>query len=149
MQAAIDDLSRRFPEDTVVNGIWLPITRAALERQRGNDAAAISLLEPVLRYEAAGEFWARYLRGQSYLRLGQGQQAAAEFRAIIGARGQGALVNLYPLAALGLARAATLTGDTAETRKAYDDFLTWWKDADRDLPPLVQARAEARALGTD
>ena len=39
---------------------------------------------------------------------------------------------LYPLAHLGLARAAALSGDTASARKAYQDFFALWKDADPD-----------------
>jgi hypothetical protein len=49
---------------------------------------------------------------------------------------------LYPLAHLGLARAAALTGDTAKSRKAYQDFLALWKDADPDLTVLQEARQE-------
>ena len=53
---------------------------------------------------------------------------------------------LYPLAHLGLARAAALTGDTAASRKAYQDFLTLWKDADPDLPVLKDAKREFERL---
>ena len=52
----------------------------------------------------------------------------------------------YPLARLGLARAAALAGDTAPSRVAYQDFLAMWKDADPDVPVLVQARAEYAKL---
>ena len=40
------------------------------------------------------------------------------------------------LAQLGLARAT-------QSRKAYDDFLALWKDADEELPLLITARKEA------
>ena len=33
-------------------------------------------------------------------------------------------------------------GDTAGARKAYQDFFALWKDADPDLPVLVEARRE-------
>jgi len=35
-----------------------------------------------------------------------------------------------------------MSGDTAEARAAYQDFLTLWKDADADIPVLKQAKAE-------
>jgi hypothetical protein len=43
---------------------------------------------------------------------------------------------------VGLARAAVLAGDTAKARKAYQDFLALWKDADPDVPVLIEARKE-------
>jgi hypothetical protein len=49
---------------------------------------------------------------------------------------------LYPLAHLGLARAAALTGDRAKSQKAWDDFFAVWKDADADLPALIAAKKE-------
>ena len=53
---------------------------------------------------------------------------------------------LYPLAYLGLARAAALAGDTAKSRKAYEDFFALWKDADPDLPILIEAKKEYQKL---
>ncbi len=53
---------------------------------------------------------------------------------------------LYPLAQLGLARAAALEGDLAASRRAYQDFLALWKDADPDIPVLREAQAEYAKL---
>jgi hypothetical protein len=39
-----------------------------------------------------------------------------------------------------------LGGNTAEARKVYEDFFTVWKDADTDLPPLVEAKREYARL---
>jgi eukaryotic-like serine/threonine-protein kinase len=50
------------------------------------------------------------------------------------------------LARLGLARAYTLQGDTAKAKAAYQDFLTLWKDADPDIPILMQGKAEYTKL---
>jgi hypothetical protein len=43
---------------------------------------------------------------------------------------------------LQLGRAHVVFGDMATAKKAYEDFLTVWKDADADIPVLKQARAE-------
>jgi len=83
-----------------------------------------------------------YVRGLAYLRGGAGTEAMAEFQKIIDHRGVVAISALYPLAHLGLARAAALTGDTAKSRKAYEDFFALWKDADPDIPILQQAKQE-------
>ena len=47
---------------------------------------------------------------------------------------------------VNLARAATLAGDSARAKKAYEDFLEFWKDADFDVPIFVEARQERAAL---
>lgn len=49
---------------------------------------------------------------------------------------------LYSLAHLGLARAAALQGDTTKARKSYQDFFALWKDADADLPVLIEAKKD-------
>jgi tetratricopeptide (TPR) repeat protein len=145
-EALVDELVKRYPKDTVINGLWLPTIRAVLELQRGNATQAIEQLQPTLRYEAAAEFWPQYVRGQAYLKLGQGAEAAIEFQKILGSRGQAPLSALYPLAHLGLARAAALSGDAAKSRKAYQDFFALWKDADADLPVLIEAKKESEKM---
>jgi hypothetical protein len=50
------------------------------------------------------------------------------------------------LAHLGLARAYVLQGDTVKAKAAYQDFLTLWKDADPDIPILMEAKAEYAKL---
>jgi len=53
---------------------------------------------------------------------------------------------LYSLAQLGLARAATWSGDATKARKAYQDFFALWRDADPDIPILQEARREYEKL---
>jgi hypothetical protein len=78
-----------------------------------------------------------------------GAEAAAEFQGILDHRSLpefNQLNNAHPLAHLGLARAAALTGDLTKSRKAYQDFFALWKDADPDLPVLLEAKAEYAKL---
>jgi tetratricopeptide (TPR) repeat protein len=145
-QSLTDELTKRYPKDTLINFLWLPLVRAAVEIDRNNPSQAIQLLEETRRYEAAAEFWPFYLRGQAYLHQRAGAQAADEFQKILDHRGQAPLSALYPLAQLGLARAAALAGDTAISHKAYLDFLALWKDADPDIPLVREARREYEKL---
>ena len=39
-----------------------------------------------------------------------------------------------------------LAGDTAKARKAYQDFFGLWKDADPDIPILIDAKKEYEKL---
>jgi len=142
-QANMDELSKRFPEDTLLATISIPIARAQLELSRGNAAQVIQLLDAAKKYEVAGEFWPQYLRGQAYLKQGKGPAAAAEFATIIDHRGWYPFSPLYALAQLGSARASILNGDNARARKYYQDFFALWKDADPTIPILAQAHAES------
>ena len=69
-----------------------------------------------------------------------------EFQKILDRRGQFDTSPLFPLAYLGLARAATIAGDTTKSRRAYQDFFAIWKDADADLPILIEAKKEYEKL---
>jgi hypothetical protein len=60
-RSLIDELTKLYPEDTIINSIWLPAIRAAVELQRGMSGNAavqpIDELQAVMRYEAGAEFW--------------------------------------------------------------------------------------------
>ena len=99
-------------------------------------------------YEAApaSSFRPNWIRGQAYLQLKQGAQAAAEFQKIIDHRGWDVTSPLWPLAHLGLARAAVMQGEAAKAKQRYDEFFRLWKDADADLPVLIEAKKEYAKL---
>ena len=145
-QLVVDELVRRYPKDTLINRLWIPVIKAALELQRHNPADAVQVLDEARRYEAIAEFWPRYLRGVSYLAMKTGKEAAAEFQGIIDHRGEAALSVLYPLARLGLARANAIIGDADNSQKEYREFFSIWKDADTDLLILIEAKKEFASL---
>ena len=87
-----------------------------------------------------------YARGSLYLEQRRGTEAAAEFKKIIDNPAIEAYSPAHTLAYLGMGRAAAINGDTAVARKSYQDFFAFWKDADSDLPVLVQARREYEQL---
>jgi tetratricopeptide (TPR) repeat protein/predicted Ser/Thr protein kinase len=145
-QSVVDELTKRYPLNTLIKDLWLPAIGAATALQRNAAAEAIQLLEAARRYEGGAEFWPSYLRGQAYLRQKAGREAATEFRKIIDNRGQAPLSPLYPLAQLGLARASALAGDNAGARTAYQNFLALWKDADADIAVRQEAQHEYQKL---
>jgi tetratricopeptide (TPR) repeat protein len=144
-QSTMDELSKRLPKDDLLSTVSIPIVRAQIELSRGDAVQVTPLLEAAKKYDVAGEFWPQYLRGQSYLKQGNGALAAADFKTIIDHRGWYPVSPLYPLAQLGSARAANLNGDRATARRYYEDFFTLWKDAD-SIPILIEARAEYAKL---
>ena len=144
------EIAKRYPDATLPNRVTVPVAAAMIALTRGDAARAIDLLEPVRAYDHApsAEFWPAYVRGEAYLQLKDPRHAAEEFRTITEHRGEVPATPLYPLAHVGLARAAVLAGDTAAARRQYDTFFALWKDADQELPPLKEARTAAARLGS-
>jgi Flp pilus assembly protein TadD/predicted Ser/Thr protein kinase len=170
-QELADDLAKRFPEDTGVQGNYLPTLRAQLALSRGaaakssgtGSSKAIEALQSAAPYEW-GSFGGYqsfigapiYLRGEAYLAGGKGSEAAAEFQKLLDHPGVVLNGLMGLLAHLGLARAYALEAQSmqgaeadaarAKARTAYNDFLTLWKDANPDIPILKQAKAEYAKL---
>lgn len=150
-QRLMEEWHTRYPADTMANDLWMPTARAAIEINRGNPAQAIDLLKAAARYELGSwpggvHFVPIYMRGQAYLRAKQGDAAAKEFQKILEHRGVSPISPLYALAHLGLGRASRLADDTATARRADQDFLALWKDADPDIPILQEAKREYAEL---
>jgi len=118
------------------------------QRFQSDAAKAIQILQTARRYQLGINYSLLpiYIRGLTYLRAHRGQEAVAEFEKILDKRAWGAVIPVYALSYLGLARSYALTGDTAKSRSAYQDFLALWKDADADVPILKQAKAEYAKL---
>ncbi len=144
-EALAAKLDQLLPEDTLHQKIYLPVIRSSIERSRRNPAKAVDLLDPVVEYDQ-GSSQVLYSRGQAYLAAGQQEKAVSEFEKLLDHRGWFEWEVYAPLAQLGLARAYAAQGDREESRKAYDDFFTTWKDADPDIPILRQAKAEYKKL---
>jgi eukaryotic-like serine/threonine-protein kinase len=154
-QALIDDLGKRFREDTLVQFNFLPTLRAELAVKRGKPSEALESLRAATPYElgqttASTYGWTAlypvYVRGEAYLLVHQGAEAASEFQKIIDRRGIVVSDPIGALAHLQLGRAFALLGEKAKARTAYQDFLELWKDADADIPILRQAKAEHAKL---
>ena len=150
-----DKFKEQNPLDTVMNGYWLPAIRAAVEINRSDPTKAIEVLQaadpyelgiPVPDPEFGGFLYPAFVRGQAYLLLHKGSEAALEFQKFLDHRGLIANCPLGALARLGLARAYAMQGDTVKAKAAYQDFLTLWKDADPDIPILKEAKAEYAKL---
>jgi hypothetical protein len=146
--ALASELASRFSSAALTTRVQLPVTEAALALRRGEPGRALELLDTVTPYDHApsSEFWPPYLRGLAYLQLKNGHAAGAQFESILKNRGQAPTSPLYPLAHLGVARAAVLTGDVASARTSYERLFSLWNGADPTLQPLNDARREYAGL---
>jgi tetratricopeptide (TPR) repeat protein len=163
-ESLAQDLGKRFPLDTQMQSHWLPAIQAQLALDRKNPSLALNALQAAPPIELGqipfvaniSCLYPTYVRGEAYLAAGQGSAAAAEFQKILDH--SGIVWNCWTgaLAHLGVARASALecrtsqgaNADAARVRAlaAYKDFLTLWKDADRDVPILKEAKAEYAKL---
>jgi ATP/maltotriose-dependent transcriptional regulator MalT len=148
------DLSKKHPNDTLIQKAWVPVIRGEIALSRGDFEKALTILAPdqtddlgsVTSGAITETMLPVYLRGMAYLQAGRGKEAATEFEKFLADRG--AVLNLpqAAVARLGLARAYALEGDDAKARVAYQNLFAQWKDADPDLPLLVAAKAEYAKL---
>ena len=160
-----DELNGRYPLDTHVQSLWLPSIRAQLALDRGNAAQALKDLQPAAPpiewglipfAENVSCLYPTYIRGQAFLASGESPAAAAEFQKILDHGGMVWNCWTGALAQLGVARAIALQSksargterDAARSRAmaAYERFLALWKDADQEIPILIQAKAEYAKL---
>lgn len=142
----VDPLLKQYPESTFLIHVAAPEVQALEAIQRRDGPAALAALEGSHPYDFGYDTELLYVRGEAYLAASQGEQAAAEFQKIIDHPGIRPPHPMHALARLGLARAYAMTGDKAKALTAYQDFLALWKDADTDVPLLVQAKAEYAKL---
>jgi serine/threonine protein kinase/tetratricopeptide (TPR) repeat protein len=143
-QAIMDDLGHRFPDDTILHQVSIPMVRALIELEGNAPEKAIEALLPTTPYEmgTAQGLLPIYIRGRAYLQAKRGAEAVQEFQKIVDHPGVAPTFPEHSLAKLGLGRAYRMTGDAAKARAAYQDFFALWKDADPDVPILKEARAE-------
>ncbi len=155
-QGLANDLAKRFPQDTLVQFTYLPLLKALASLQRLQSAESVSLLQTTLPFEFAtpgtnffgffGGLYPAYVRGQSYLSLRKGEEAAAEFQKIIDHPGVVYADPIGALAYLEVGRACALSGNGARAKSAYQEFLSLWRDADPGISVYKQAKVEYARL---
>ena len=144
-------LAKGYPQDTIINHVFLPDIDAAISLRGGHPDDALTALMPAIDYDILGI--GAYLRGLAHLALKDGAAANSDFSFPVAHRSAFVLCQVqgmnvaYPLSLLGLARAEVLQGDLPKARQQYQAFFDYWKNADPDLPPLIDAHREAAKLG--
>jgi len=150
-QKLADQLSEELPLDTLAQNYSLPVIRAAMRLHVNDAAGAVEALRPTMNYELAypdefNSLYPAYIRGLAYLQLGDSHKAAAEFQKLLDHPGLVGRDVIGALSYLQLGRAKRISSDVTAARKSYQEFLTLWKDADRDIPIYRQAKAEYAKL---
>jgi serine/threonine protein kinase/Tfp pilus assembly protein PilF len=144
-----DEIQLARPNDTIAQNVAVPMIRAIASLQPANPAKA----DPAkaIDFENTAVLYARasaavlFGRGMAYKQAGRLAEAQQDFQKIMEIKTYGPDV-LAVVAQLELGRVYQNQGDTAKARIAYQNFLAAWKDADPDVPLLLQAKAEYAKL---
>jgi eukaryotic-like serine/threonine-protein kinase len=141
------ELSKKYPEDTLIQAVYQPLAKAWVALAEGRPQEAVDSAEAAKSFAAI--YPGAYVQGLAYLQLHDAGHALSAFKAAMQSPAGGLLSPpgpFYAQAQLGLARAYAMGGDKADAKKAYEAFFVTWKDADADLPMLVDAKKEYAAL---
>jgi hypothetical protein len=87
-----------------------------------------------------------FMAGITALRMERWDDAAHNLSTMVGFGPRLGLSPLHAVARIWLARAHAGAGRAADARKAYEEAFQIWKDADPDLPLLLEARQEYERL---
>jgi hypothetical protein len=138
----------RTPRGTLAEGSAGSGVRSRFSEFRERADAAVEQLRPAAGHEhgTVAALVPGYLRGEARLLAGDFEEAMREFRAVLDHRGADPFSPVWPLSQLGLARALAGVGRVAESRQSYDALLHTWATADPDLPPLIAAQSERKAM---
>jgi tetratricopeptide (TPR) repeat protein len=145
------DLHDRFPEDTAVNRIYLPVLSAVLAMDNGDANEAVEDLQVATTGEMAmtgdgsamlGNVHSPYIRGEALFRAGRVKDGIAEFQKIVDHPGIRFTDPIGSLAYLQIARGYRLLGDRINAQGAFETFSKRWAEAEPDVPILKEAERE-------
>ncbi len=147
------ETSQVSPNGTIWNAVQRPAIHAAIELRavarprRWNSWPSAS---PYERAVSRGRVLARFGLPSSEQRRRGSRRVPEDPRSRGSQLGQHLALSEsgtgLSLSYLGLARAFAIGGDTAKARKAFQDFFARWKDADEDLPFLIDAKKDYAGL---
>jgi tetratricopeptide (TPR) repeat protein len=149
---------------TKTTGPWLPapletsgqnqlrlsraMTEASVLTTNGKPKEALRILGPFEKRMAVNGPGpaALLIYGRAFLADNDLDGAAAQFSRLANLPGLEPANVQHSIVHVWLARTHARAGHADEARKAYEKFLQLWKDADPDVPLLIQAMAEYKKL---
>ena len=126
------------------------MARAELALTRGRPAEAVTIMTPfeaILLMEGPGT-GAVDIYSRALLENGEPGKAIAQITRLLEHPGLTPTSPAHVTVLVTQARAHARAGNVAEARKAYERFFTRLKDADPDVPLLLEARAEFSKLSS-
>ncbi|MEO6982166.1 MAG: serine/threonine-protein kinase [Edaphobacter sp.] len=143
-QKTIVELQQNFPYVTAVAQYYVPELQAAADIGVNEPANALQLLIGIGEYDRVSI--APYLRGLAHVEAGQMPAADFDFQTVLAHRGSAFTMgsSVYPMAEIGVARAAAASHNKADSVAAYQRFITLWAGADKSDPLMKEALAKSK-----
>lgn len=135
----------QYRQDSAFSGIEVPLVETAAAISRGAHVQALESIAGAAHFEQ-GDPRIPMLKGRALLGAGRASEAGAAFERAIANRFIQEPSSLGAVAHIWLARARAQAGDVEGAKRTYQDAFGIWKDADPDLPLLVEAKREYATL---
>jgi class 3 adenylate cyclase/tetratricopeptide (TPR) repeat protein len=148
--AALRKLAEAFPDNTLLNAVYLPEAEAAIALRHGKYEAVPGLLQTSHPYPV--ESGAPLIEAQALLELHRPAEALALLEPVLRYRYNETLFGIngqlpsYGMATLLAGRAEAMAGDKAAAATMYRQAIAVWQEADPGFKPLADARKELAAL---
>jgi tetratricopeptide (TPR) repeat protein len=145
-----DEIQRTRPNDTIAQNVAVPMIRALAYLFPANPSKAapekaIDLMNTAALYLRVNT-GVLFTRGVAYSHAGRFAEAQQDFEKILDSRPLHGPDYSAVAAELELGRIYQKQGDIAKARISYQNVLAAWKNADPDVPLLLQAKAEYAKL---
>ncbi len=122
-----------------------PMLQAMIDLKTGKAAEAVQAIEPAQKYQMR-DYGVPLMRARMETEAGMFDKAAEDYRLILANPGHFPVWPGHVLAHLYLARVLVREQKHEEARAEYRTFLQIWKNADADVPLLMQAKEEYSKL---
>jgi len=139
------ELQQNFPQNAAILQYLVPQLVAAADIGINEPAPALQVLLGIGEYDQIS--LTPYLRGLAHAAVGQPQVAIVDYQAVLSHRGVAFILgsNLFPMAQIGVARAARANHDREASAAAYIKFLSLWPHADPNDPLIREALARTKS----
>jgi eukaryotic-like serine/threonine-protein kinase len=143
-EKVIAALQVSYPQNTAVAQYYVPQLQAAAEIGVNEPEKALGSLIALEPYDDIS--LTPYLRGMANAAMGQMPAAILDFRTVLGNRGLDMTLgsDVYPMAEVGIARAAAMNRNKVTSVEAYQRFLKLWGEVDPGQPLIAEARAKSK-----
>ena len=144
----LDEIEARGSSAAEPQATLLRAFRGAVDAHHGRFDQALARLVPLEERELGFAYGLNplYERARAHFLAGDWTRARAAFEKILAHPTIDSGKKLLPSAQIGLARTLARAGDPAASRRVYEQFFERWREADPDLPLLLEARREYGAL---
>jgi serine/threonine protein kinase/tetratricopeptide (TPR) repeat protein len=144
-KALYKEMAENMDENQIVNRMLLELCRGEIALAEGNFDDAINLFE--LAYRQREDNYVLESIAFAHLQKGDINKAVSHYEQLIGRHRTGGEDQEYWIQThYRLGRICEEIGDKAKAVRYYEDFLNIWKEADADIPMLIDAEKRLASL---